>query len=343
MSNIGNGSPISNHNIDGRTRAPLPACIFKPRALVLSMHRFLHIVLIGLFTIGTVQAQTMIALSFDDPNVIDTPASIWQERNQKILQTLAQHELKAALFVCGFRVNSAAGQSLLRSWDQGGHAIANHSYAHTNFSSPKASTKDFEQQLMRTDSMIRGLAHYKPWFRFPFLKEGATIGRRDSLRDILATHGYRNGHVTVDASDWYVDQMLNDSLKKNPLLNPRPYKEFYVSHILERAQYYDSLATALTGRKVRLVLLLHHNLVNAYFLDDVIRALEASGWVFIDAEYAYQDPIYAEEPTAIPAGESLLWALAKATGKYDTILRYPAEDSEYEQPKLEAALRAWRR
>jgi hypothetical protein len=37
----------------------------------------------------------------------------------------------------------------------------------------------------------------------------------------------------------------------------------------------------------------------------------------------------------VPAGESLLWALAKETGKFDSLLRYPGEDDVYEKPKLD--------
>ncbi len=295
--------------------------------------------MIMLLCSGAAQAQTMVALSFDDPNTQPSPTAAWQERNQKILQTLAQHELKAALFVCGMRVDSPQGRALLKSWDQAGHPIANHSYSHPFFSGSKVSAVDFERELLRTDSIIHAYAHFKPWFRFPFLKEGKTADRRDSLRNILAAHGYRNGHVSIDASDWYVDQRLCDSLKKNPSLNPLPYKEYYVAHILNRALYYDSLATAIAGRKVRLVLLLHHNWINALFLDDIIRAMKSTGWVFIDTQYAYQDPIYAQQPDALPAGESLIWSLAKASGNFEGVLRYPAEDGEYEQAGLDSVLR----
>lgn len=72
----------------------------------------------------------VISLIFDDPNTVSTPQTIWQERNQKILQTLDFHGLKAVLFVCGMRVNSPSGKALLHSWDTAGHAIADHSFHH---------------------------------------------------------------------------------------------------------------------------------------------------------------------------------------------------------------------
>jgi hypothetical protein len=38
---------------------------------------------------------------------------------------------------------------------------------------------------------------------------------------------------------------------------------------------------------------------------------------------------------AIPAGESLIWSIAHASGKYEDRLRYPGEDGEYEKPLLD--------
>jgi hypothetical protein len=35
-------------------------------------------------------------------------------------------------------------------------------------------------------------------------------------------------------------------------------------------------------------------------------------------------------------GESLIWALAKQTGRFDHELRYPGEDDVYENPKMDA-------
>lgn len=38
---------------------------------------------------------------------------------------------------------------------------------------------------------------------------------------------------------------------------------------------------------------------------------------------------------AVPAGESLMWALAKESGRFEDRLRYPGEDDVYEKPLLD--------
>lgn len=57
------------------------------------------------------------------------------------------------------------------------------------------------------------------------------------------------------------------------------------------------------------------------------------GWEVISADEAYKDKIFKEQPDY--AGESLVWALAKQSGKFKNILRYPAEDSRYEKDKMD--------
>jgi hypothetical protein len=59
-------------------------------------------------------------------------------------------------------------------------------------------------------------------------------------------------------------------------------------------------------------------------------------WKPVDAEYAYKDEVYDRQPKTLPAGEGLIWALAKESGKFEKELRYPAEDDVYENPHMDA-------
>ena len=83
------------------------------------------------------------------------------------------------------------------------------------------------------EEVLRALPRYRKLFRFPYLKEGSTPQQRDEMRAFLKARGYRNGHVTIDASDWYVDQRLRDRLKKDPRADRAPYRDFYLDHIRE--------------------------------------------------------------------------------------------------------------
>ncbi|WAC25138.1 hypothetical protein [Blastomonas sp. SL216] len=60
------------------------------------------------------------------------------------------------------------------------------------------------------------------------------------------------------------------------------------------------------------------------------------GWRIIDADLAFRSAEFELVPQALPAGQSLLWALAKTNPALAADLRYPGEDGKYEAPKMDA-------
>ena len=272
----------------------------------------------------------------DDPKIEDTPRMSADEINRGILRALAAHSnLKAALFVCGRRVDSDAGKKLLAAWDAAGHHIANHSYSHHYYNSEKISFDIFSDDVLKGEALIKDYAHFTKLFRFPYLKEGDTAQKRDRARSFLKERGYSIGYVTIDNSDWYIETRMKQRLAKNPEADLSGYREFYLSHIWDRATFYNDLARKVVGREVKHVLYIHHNLLSALFLDDLLSMFKKKGWRLTDAEEVYRDPLYSSAPKIVPAGESLIWALAKQSGKFDSLLRYPGEDGPYEKDRMD--------
>ncbi len=288
------------------------------------------------FSFGLEKDAPQVSITMDDFNWADTPKLKAEERNSAILAALREHgNVKAALFVKGKNVDNERGRRLLRAWDEAGHTIANHSYSHHGYNSPEVDFETYSQDILRGEAVLKDAKNFKKIYRFPYLKEGDTAEKRDRLRAFLKEQGYRNGHVTIDASDWYVDGRLAKRLQADPAADLKPYRNFYLSHIWERSLYYDELSRKVLGRSVKHTLLIHYNLLNALFLGDLLRMYKSRGWKLIDAEQAFTDPIFASAPKIVPAGESLIWALAKESGKFDKTLRYPGEDSAYEKEKMD--------
>ena len=284
---------------------------------------------------GTGKPQ--VAITLDDPHTGITPLFTAAERDERIRAILAKRRLEAALFVCGKRVSDEAGKSLLKAWDRDGHIIANHSYSHLYYHSAKVDFETFRDDLVKGEDVVRHLERFRRLFRFPYLKEGNTVEKRDGMRAFLDEHGYRNGHVTIDASDWYVDDRLRKRLAGSPDADITGYRDYYLTHMLDRATYYNDLAIALLGRPVKHTLLIHHSLLNALFLGDLLKMFERNGWKLIDASEAFSDPLFSARPDVLPAGESIIWSLAKESGRFKERLRYPAEDGEYEKEGMDAS------
>ena len=286
-----------------------------------------------LFSVGLQAGE--ISFTMDDPEVTASPLLTSQKRNELILKAFKKHQIKGALFVCGMRINNPEGQSLLKQWNSQKHLIANHSYSHLDYNSSDMTFQKFKNDFEKTEPLISQLSQFTKLFRFPYLKEGNTVSKRDQMRDFLLQKGYNEGYVTIDASDWYVDERMRARLEQDPNADLRPYKDFYLEHIWKRAQYYDKLARKVFNNPVKHTLLIHHSLLNALFLDDLMTMFERKGWVLISAEEAFKDPIFKLHPKTLPAGESLIWAAAKETGRFDNELRYPGEDGEYEKAEMD--------
>ena len=279
--------------------------------------------------------RPQLALTLDDPTLSLGSVLKWQEANSRILKAISERDVRAALFVCGMRVDEADGAKLITAWDQAGHLICNHSYSH-KFYGEQTSYADFAVDFLKNEKVIAPYRNRTALFRYPFLKEGDTAEKRDRFRALLKERGYRVGHVTIDASDWYVSQRFVDRLGKQPKASVTPYRDYLIAHLLDRAAFYRQLALDVIGRDIRHTLLMHFNPLNAFVLPDVMNAFEAAGWQWIDASLAFEDPVFRSQPQTLPAGESLVWALAKETGQFGDRLRYPGEDDVYERPKMDA-------
>jgi hypothetical protein len=278
-------------------------------------------------------ARPQVALTMDDPTLTLGSVLRWQEANSRILRAISSKNVRAALFVCGMRVDEADGAKLLGGWDEAGHLICNHSYSH-KFYGERTSYADFAVDFLKNEKVIAPYHNRTALFRYPFLKEGDTAEKRDRFRALLKERGYRVGHVSIDASDWYVSQRFVDRLGKQPNAAVAPYRDYLIAHLLDRAAFYRQLALDVIGRDIRHTLLVHFNPLNAFVLGDVMNAFETAGWQWIDASLAFEDSVYRSEPKTVPAGESLVWALAKETGRFEDRLRYPGEDDVYERPKM---------
>ncbi len=277
-----------------------------------------------------------ISFTVDDPVVSPSPLFSAREQNQKILEAFDKHGITGALFVCGMRVDNAEGKALLAQWDARNHQIANHSYSHHYLPSKKMSLETYRDDFLKVEPLLSRLKNFSKIYRFPYLKEGDTLEKRDGMRAALVKNGYEQGYVTIDASDWYIDERLIEKLKTNKNVNLTPYRDYYLAHMWDRANYYNALSKKVFGREVKHTLLLHHNLLNALFLDDLMAMFKEKGWRIISSREAFTDPVFKMQPAILPAGESIIWAAAKANPAHAEGLRYPAEDGRYEKDAMDA-------
>lgn len=255
-----------------------------------------------------------VAFTFDDgPDLQATPLMTAPQRNQAMLDTLAQYHVQAALFVtAGNGADTPAGLALARQWGEAGHLIGNHTMTHPDLH--KVTLAQYQRELLDCDAIIRTLPGYQKWFRYTFLREGDTPEKRDGMRAFLQRQGYRNAYVSLDTSDWRLNEKLVEVLEKDPAADVSAIKAAYLGHMRQRALAYRQLSQTLQGRDIAQVMLMHHNLTTALWLGDVIAQFKQMGWTITTPQAAFADPIYQLAPERSVAGQSLLISLGRLMG-----------------------------
>lgn len=279
-------------------------------------------------------ASPGLSITIDDFNLSDTHLLTGVGRDAAIRQALSRHGVKAAGFVAGKFVDGERSAQVLAAWSEEGHVLGNHSFSHRYYSGedPAGMMAD----ILKCEPLLAPYAGFRRLFRFPYLAEGKTAAGRDALRGLLHEHGYKIAPVTIDTSDWYVDSRLTARLAAAPHADTAPYRRYWLDHLWDRATYYDGLAQVVFGRSLDHTILLHHSLATGLFLDDALTMFRSRGWRLVDASAALASPDLSRSYDTLPGGQSLVWAAAKASGRFEKVLRYPGEDGAYEKPRMDA-------
>ena len=233
-----------------------------------------------------------IALSFDDAPRGPGAFLDADIRAQLLKAALKRAGVKqAAFFTNPGRIdasNDAAAQ--LRDYVAAGHVLANHTATHPVLSDVNADR--FLADIDKAEVWLKPEKGYRPWFRFPQLDEGGRdLAKRDAVRAGLNARGLRNGYVTADGWDWYLESRTIKAQKSGKRIDQKALRDLYVETHLLSANFADLLARRALGRAPAHMLLLHETDLAALYIEDLVKALRADGWTIITADEAYADPM----------------------------------------------------
>ena len=235
-----------------------------------------------------------------------------------VLRHLREHRVPAIGFVnedkllTDGRVDERRVE-LLRRWARGGLELGNHGYSHLDFHTTPVDA--YIADVARGDSVTRIVlaegGRRPRFFRHPFLHSGRTLEDRRRFEASLAERGYRVAPVTIDNQEYLFaaayDLAPADSVR-------RRVADEYIRYMEQVAEYYEQQSTALLGREIPQVLLLHANHLNADHFGRLAEMYARRGYAFVSLEQALRDPAYASEETYTgPAGITWLhrWALTQ--------------------------------
>lgn len=251
-----------------------------------------------------------VALTFDDlPGLSLVPDQAYVDYlNVMLLRGLRRHRLPAIGFVIGDQLEGrgrAQQIANLQKWLDAGMNLGNHTYSHE---SPEAlGAKGYTADIARADPVVRGLLarRGKPlsWFRHPYLETGSPAPVKREIDAWLAAHGYRVAPVTIDADDWEFAEPYDDAISRRDEARRLRIKAQYLAYTERTVAWYQSASTALFGRQIAFVMLLHDTRLNADCIDDLAAILKRRSLRGVTLEEAMRDPAYrTPDPYAGPDG-----------------------------------------
>lgn len=238
-----------------------------------------------------------IAFSFDDVPRSRGAFLEPDERPRLLIEALRTAGIEQAVFfVNPGRITAHDNDAAdIAAYASAGHVLANHTARHSKLSAMSASA--FLADIDAAETWLKDKSNYRPWFRFPFLDEGQKDkAKRDAVRTGLKQRSLVNGYVTVDASDWYLEDLAIAAGKAEHIMDWIALRDLFVESYLQSANFSDELARRTLGRAPVQMLLLHETDLAAMFVDDLAAALKADGWTIVTADEAYRDPIAYLEP-----------------------------------------------
>lgn len=284
---------------------------------------------LSLCFIATVCVAQKAAITFDDlPLNGDLPPGVTrvQIARDTIALLKARHLPPAYGFINAKKLegNPDAAEGL-KTW-AAAEPLGNHTYSHPDLNASPAEV--FERQIDENEPVLELLAGKDSnwhWLRYPFLREGDTVGKRREVRAYLQAHGYRVAQVTLDWEDYLWNSAFARCSAKNDGASIAWLKSSYLEIEASYLDLAKDLAKLVYGHDINHVLLLHLGAFSSTILPDAFDLMQKKGFTFVTLEEAESDPVYEGDPdVGSKYGGTLLelWIEAKKI-KFPPVMEKP--------------------
>jgi peptidoglycan/xylan/chitin deacetylase (PgdA/CDA1 family) len=284
--------------------------------------------LVVLAVLSRAMAQTpapsrSVAITIDDGPAVNEMKDLgnFQRIARGLLSALEAERVPATIFINERQLN-VQGQrdgraAVLAMWLDAGYDLANHTYSHP--SANKASLRDFEDDIVRGDVIMRPLIEERGrkmvWFRYPFLDSGTTPEVHQAIMDFLEQHHYRVAHITVDYKDYSFAGIYSRLLRAGDAGTAERVKQAYLDQVDVGFEHAEKASQEILGYELPQILLIHCNELNSVTLRESIARMRKRGYAFVTLDDATKDPAYARADSFAGSGGSWLERTAKTMGK----------------------------
>lgn len=162
------------------------------------------------FSLSTAASGKELALSFDDAPRHAKGYFDGQTRADKLIKQLREHNVNQVVFYAVTKDLNDEGVARLKKYTNAGHLLANHTHNHPDFN--QLSLDDYVEDFEAAHRELAKFDNVTKLFRFPYLREGDTLAKRDGMRQKMSELGYSNAYITLNNYDWYIEDLFQKAI-----------------------------------------------------------------------------------------------------------------------------------
>lgn len=292
--------------------------MFRQNTYLVKNASFSFILMLTLLTgtsVGQQVPKRYVAITFDDLPVVCRCENDAErmEITEKLIATFKKYKMPILGVVNEQKLESngsvdPARVALLQKWLEAGFELGNHGYSHKNIN--EISFEEYKNEILKGERVTRALAKkaalpYR-FYRHPYLSAGDNLQIRQDLDTFLRSHNYVIAPNTITYQDYTFSGAYDAALRKNDTQLAERIREAYLPYTLSRWEAAEKQSIALFGREIKQILMVHANRINADAFDEVAKAMQDRGYIFISIDEAMKDPAYAR-PDSFDGNVGVTW------------------------------------
>ncbi|GAB5407769.1 MAG: polysaccharide deacetylase family protein [Balneolaceae bacterium] len=288
--------------------------------------KYLSLFLFFLFSIGLQAQDKYVVVTVDDlPVVYYAKADLqhYKTITENLIQIFDEFEIPAIGYVNEAKLYTNGNPDpskveLLKIWLSNGYELGNHTFSHMNYH--RSNFKDFTKDVIKGEKITKALTEeygleYR-FFRHPYLRSGLSKTHSDSLSAFLKEIGYTEAPVTIDNEDYIFAKAYHIAYTRKDSALMQKIGEAYIEYMEKKIVHFERVSKDLFGRNISQTLLIHANLLNSDYLDELAQVYVDHGYTFVTQEEVLRDEAYQIEITRFGDwGISMLDRIALSRGK----------------------------
>lgn len=241
-----------------------------------------------------------LSITIDDLLAVTTDETQYEYITDNILKSLTAYNIPAIGFVNESRlytngVPDTAKIELLERWLKAKMDLGNHTFSHVYIDN--TTLEDYKKDVLKgefiTRQLIRQYGKELKYFRHPQLRTGPTDEYRIGLTAFLQEQGYKTAPVTVDNDEYiYAYCYAKANVEKDTVMMLK-IAEDYLVYMEKVFVFYEKLSVDFLGYEVPQTLLIHSNLLNADYLDELIGIMRERKYTFVSLDETLKDKAYS--------------------------------------------------